>query len=72
MKVLAYRADFLLDIRALLLKLRPAVLNWRVLANILALLLVMLGGAHLVAALLVLSCALLVWNSLGRESYMDI
>ena len=52
----------------MLLKLRPAVLNWRVLANILALLLVMLGGAHLVAALLVLGCALLVWNGLRRES----
>merc|ERR1739838_198613 len=59
------RADFLLDIRALLLKLRPAVLNWRILANILALLLVMLGGAHLVAALLVLSCALLVGYGLA-------
>merc|ERR1719427_448038 len=59
------RADFLLDIRALLVKLRPAVLNWRLLTYILALLLVVLGGAHLVAALLVLGCALLAGYGLA-------
>ena len=62
----AYRANFLLNLRALLLKLGLAILNWRLLADILALLFVVLSGAHLTAAPRVLGRTLLAGQCLGN------